>query len=133
MEELGVAVFREPQTRGFSQPCPLWNGQCTIYESPEYPHFCRVYKCQLLKKLIDDSTTLKEALTVVQQARQMIAEVERLLPVSDNRNFRERLVAHLESGAPNPVFREKAGALLSAYREIFGVKDLIHAVEEQNP
>ena len=34
-EALGLTVFRsDPNQRGFSQPCPLWNGECTIYDSP---------------------------------------------------------------------------------------------------
>lgn len=125
IEDLGVPVFRQPQNRGFSQPCPLWQEQCTIYESKQYPHFCRVYKCQLLKKVMEQTTSLPDALMIVQQAKQIILEVEALLPASSNRNFRERLVAHLESEAANAAFQEKATILLRVYSEVFGVKDLI--------
>ena len=56
-----MEVFRsDPTQRGFSQPCPLWHGQCTIYTSPHYPRFCGTYKCQLLKKVMDETTLLPD-------------------------------------------------------------------------
>src|SRR5512134_2440425 len=65
-EALGLNVVRTPPSqRGFSQPCPLWHGQCTVYNSPHYPRFCGTYKCQLLKKVIDETTPLPEALSAV--------------------------------------------------------------------
>src|ERR1041384_3870883 len=66
-EALGLHVFRSvPHQRGFSQPCPLWQGQCTIYASPDYPHFCRTYKCRLLKKLMEETVSLSESLRTIQ-------------------------------------------------------------------
>src|SRR5687768_17008068 len=115
--ELGLNVFgSDPGQRGFSQPCPLWHGECTIYTSPQYPHFCRTYKCKLLKEVLDESIPLPDALTVVQQAKEMIHNVEALLPSSTNTNFRERLVAQLEALEESDgledtdlEFRQKAG------------------------
>ena len=95
-QALGLRVFREPRQRGFSLPCPLWNGQCTIYTSPDYPRSCHTYKCKLLKKVHDETIPLPEALTVVRQAKGLINELELLLPASSNSNFRERLVSHIE-------------------------------------
>lgn len=129
IEALGLKVFRSPSQRGFNQPCPLWQGQCTIYGSPSYPRFCRTYKCKLLKKLLDENTTLPEALSRVQVAKKMIRELEGRLPDSSIPNFRERLAAQLEGttaqGDGNSEFRQKANKLLAFYREIFGVDDLI--------
>jgi Predicted transcriptional regulators len=131
---LGLNVFRSvPSQRGFSQPCPLWQGQCTIYSSPHYPHFCRTYKCKLLKKVLDETSSLPDARTVIEQAKEIIHEVERLLPVSQhNNNFRERLVEHLEALEKKPAwdtadleFRRKADALLTLYEHVFGVDDLV--------
>jgi len=141
-EALGLNVFRSvPSQRGFSQPCPLWQGQCTIYTSPQYPHFCRTYKCKLLKEVLDEITPLAEALTLVQQAKGMIHEIEALLPSSPNNNFRERLVAHLETlehrkasaGQENTdlEFQLKACVLLTFYEEVFGVKDLVDRPDEE--
>lgn len=132
-EALGLKVFRSvPSQRGFSQPCPLWQGQCTIYTSPDYPHFCRTYKCTLLNRVLDETTSLPEALTAIQGAKGMIHELEARLPVSTQTNFRERLVEHLEALGKKPVwddtdleFRLKADALLTHYEQLFGIKDLV--------
>ena len=134
IEQLGLKVVRSvPSQRGFNQPCPLWRGQCTIYTSPSYPRFCHTYKCALLKKLLDETTSLADALGEVEQAKQKIHELEALLPASPDTNFRERLVAHLQllggakqSGRPDDdEFRQRASALLALYAEVFGVNDLI--------
>lgn len=139
---LGLNVFGpEPGQRGFSQPCPLWQGQCTIYTSPHYPHFCRTYKCKLLKEVLDENISLPNALTVVEQAKGMIHELEVLLPGSSNIGFRERFVAHFEGldrlGSPareekrDLEFRLKADELLNFYEVVFGVKDVVDKPEEQ--
>jgi hypothetical protein len=132
-EVLGLNVFRSvPRLRGFSQPCPLWQGQCTIYSSPHYPHSCRTYKCKLLKKVLDETTSLPEARTGIEEAKAIIHEMEALLPDSSYTNFRERLVAHLEYLEQKSAwddmdlkFRLKADALLAFYDQIFGVNDLV--------
>ena len=140
-EALGLNVFRSvPSQRGFSQPCPLWKGECTVYTSPHYPHFCRTYKCKLLKQVLDETTSLTTAMTTVQQAKAMIHELEALLPVSPNVNFRERLVARLEElerlnesavlENGDLEFRLKARNLLIFYEKIFGVKDVVDHPEE---
>jgi hypothetical protein len=137
-EAMGMTVFRsDPSQRGFSQPCPLWHDQCTIYDSLHYPHVCRAYKCKLLKEVLGANTSLSNALTVVKQAKELIREVELLLPISPSTNFRERLVAHLEyleasTGQENTEaeFRLKADALLTFYEQVFGVDDLVEKADE---
>jgi len=126
-------VFRsDPRQRGFSQPCPLWKGECTIYSSPNYPHACRSYNCKLLKEVIAEKETLPHALTVIQGAKEMIREVEALLPSSPITNFRERLVARLEGHEQmNEEFRRKVNILLGLYKEVFGVKDLVDTPDEE--
>lgn len=141
-EALGLNVFRSvPSQRGFSQPCPLWQGECTIYGSPHYPHFCRTYKCKLLKQVLDESTSLSGALTAIQQAKGLIRELEALLPSSQNANFRERLITHLEemermkatTGQENleEEFQLKANELLVVYERVFGVKDVVDQPYEE--
>lgn len=136
-QALGLRVLREPRQRGFSQPCPLWNGICTIYTSPHYPRSCRTYKCKLLKKVLDETVPLPEALTVIQQAMGLINELELLLPASSNSNFRERLVSHMdcledskEMGNADLEFRQKARTLLNFYKNHFGVKDIVDNLDE---
>ena len=138
-QALGLHVLRsDPRLRGFSQPCPLWQGQCTIYGSPHYPRFCGTYKCKLLKEVIDENTPLPEALTVIEQAKEMIHEVEAPLlpPEGPTFNFRERLVARLEKmeagqEKTDPEFQRKTGALLIFYKRVFGVNDLVDLPEEE--
>lgn len=132
LESLGVHVLREPPHRGFSLPCPLWNGMCTIHESPQYPRACRTYKCKLLKQVLDDTVLLPDALKVVQDAKIMIEEVELLLAAFSNGNFRERLVANMEQGNADLFFQMKAAKLLAFYRDFFGVKDFVQDAPEES-
>lgn len=134
-ESLGLNVFRSnPAERGFSQPCPLWQGQCTVYDSPHYPHVCRSYKCKLLKEVIAENTSLPNALMVIEQAKEMIREVESLLPDSAESNFRQRLVTELEEAGAlaqtDAGFRLKAEALLDFYEKVFGVDDLVEKSDD---
>src|SRR6266498_1164963 len=130
LESLGVNVIHEPRQRGFSLPCPLWNGQCTIHESSHYPRACKTYKCKLLKQVLEETVTLTEALTVVQNAKEMTQEVELLLSSSSNNNFRERLVAYIEQRNADLFFQIKAAKLRAFYKDFFGVMDLTDSAEE---
>ncbi len=120
-ERLGMRVFRtDPTQRGFSQPCPLWKGDCAIYASPHYPRACRAYKCRLLKDVLAERAALAQALGVVEQAKSMIAELEVLLGLAPGANFRECLVARIEHplvDESRAAFQEKAEALLRFYAE----------------
>ncbi len=124
---LGLNVIRsDPRQRGFTQPCPLWQGQCTIYTSPDYPRVCRTYKCKMLKDMLEEKTALPDAMNVIREAMGMIRELESHLSVSPGDNFRERLVAVIEGTAENtnPGLSRKAKAMVKYYEEVFGVKDL---------
>ena len=124
---LGLNVFRtHPNERGFSQPCPLWQGQCTIYDSPQYPRFCRTYKCKLLKQVLSETTSLPEAMTAIEDAKQMIRKMEPQLPESRFPSFRESLEASIESDE----LSRKAAPLLAVYRDVFGVDDLVELIEK---
>jgi hypothetical protein len=130
---LGLNVIRsDPRQRGFTQPCPLWQGDCTVYTSPHYPRGCRTYQCKLLKQMIDGNVPLPEALRVVQQAMEMIREVEALLPASPNASFRERLVEQMEQGSADPALQLKANALLALFETQFGVNDFFDTAAESN-
>jgi len=132
LQKLGLNVIRtDPRQRGFTQPCPMWNGECTIYESPHYPRGCDSYRCKLLRELLDESVALPKAMRVVRQAKEMIQEVDALLPASSEISFRERLIAQLEQANTNSDFQQKAHALLIYFDKQFGVKDfLINQGEE---
>jgi len=134
VENLGVQVIRnDPRQRGFTQPCPLWRGTCTVYTSPAYPASCRKYKCTVLRRLQDEDITLPEALSVIQETLDLIREIETVMPKAARISFREQLIAHredLESKADehNEIDREfvrNAETLLLRYETLFGVDDFI--------
>ncbi len=125
-QALGLNVLRSPPSqRGFSQPCPLWQGHCTVYTSPHYPRFCRTYKCKLLKQVLEENAHLPQARRAIEAAKELIDEVQALLPASRNPNFRERLVAEIENRSAGQEFREKAEQLLEMYEAVFGVSDVV--------
>lgn len=125
-EALGMQVFRaDPTQRGFSQPCPLWQGVCIIYTSRHYPRACRAYRCKLLKEVESDRIPLPTALDAVDQTHGRIAALEALLPPSAKTNFRERLVEQLESSTPPAALLPPARALLADFESVYGVRDLL--------
>ncbi len=133
-QSLGLTVIRDdPRQRGFTQPCPLWNGICTVYTSPNYPRTCRNYKCVVLKRLLDNDIALPEALSTIRETLSLIREIEPLLPASSAISFRERLITHkeiLESKGTEPEGRDseflrKTETLLIYYEDQFGVDDFI--------
>ncbi len=133
LEKLGVEVIRsDPRQRGFLQPCPLWNGQCTIYDSLDYPSGCSAYNCKLLRELLDESISITNALRVVEQAKEKIRTVENRLPPSKQISFREQVVEQNErlNTAPKlstaeQELQSKIAELLSFFDKRFGVHDFL--------
>jgi hypothetical protein len=133
IEKLGVKVIRDdPRQRGFTQPCPLWNGVCTVYATPEYPRSCAKYKCKVFRRLEDDDISMSDALSLIEETLDLIHEIKRLLPTSSANSFREKLIAYQEElekrgeyNAPEQEFLRKANQLLTWYEDRFGVDDFI--------
>ncbi|HRJ57033.1 MAG TPA: hypothetical protein PK152_02380 [Anaerolineales bacterium] len=125
VEKLGLKVIRDdPRQRGFLQPCAVWDGTCTVYTSPDYPRSCARYKCKQFKELVDEKTSLPEAMEKIQHAHELIRELENFLPASRTVSFRERLLTKIEDrSAENAPFREKAQRLISYFEDFFGVMD----------
>ena len=129
---LGLNVIRsDPRQRGFTQPCPVWKGQCTVYTSPHYPRVCRNYQCKLLRDMLADSISLPESLPIVQQALTMIRDVESFLPDSPNISFRERLISQMKQGNADSEFQLKANAVLDFFENQFGVNDFFDKLGEE--
>ncbi|MCK6584634.1 MAG: hypothetical protein L6Q49_16185, partial [Anaerolineales bacterium] len=125
VEKLGLRVVRDdPRQRGFLQPCPVWDGICTVYTSPDYPRSCQKYKCRQFKALVDEKTSLSDAMAKVQQAHAMIRELEAYLSASQTLSFRERLLAKMQNRSEeNAEFNQKAQRLISYFEDFFGVMD----------
>ena len=131
LQKLGLNVIRsDPRQRGFTQPCPMWNGECSIYQSQHYPRGCESYRCKLLRELLDESVSLPKAWKVVQQAKKMIQEIDAFLPASSNISFRERLITSMEQGHTNADFQQRADALLIFIEKYFGVNDFFDKPDE---
>ncbi len=81
-----------------------------------------------------ENTSLPSALTVIEQAKEMIREVESLLPDSAEVNFRQRLVTELEESNglahTDAEFRSRAEALLGFYKRVFGVDNLVERTDD---
>lgn len=125
IESLGLKVFREPNQRGFNQPCALWDGICTIYDSPQYPRFCKTFKCKLLKQVLEEVISLPSALEVVSQTKSLIHDVDLVLSSYSTSNFRERLAMSLEDNNTPTEILHKAKELLEVYESQFGVNDIM--------
>jgi len=133
-ESLGLKVIRnDPRQRGFTQPCPLWDGVCAAYSSPNYPRSCRKYKCIVLRRLLDEDISLPDAMSIIRDTLDLIREIEPLLPASTAISFRERLITHKEflesKGQEHDLleqeFLRKTEALLICYEDQFGMDDFI--------
>jgi hypothetical protein len=135
-EALGLNVIRnDPRQRGFTQPCPVWNGICTVYTSPDYPRSCGTYKCKVLRELLEGDISLCSGLDIIQETLAIIRDIEMLLPAAlSSMSFRERLIAHKEMlekldeqdcGIAEQGFLLKARELLTRYEDHFGVDDFI--------
>jgi hypothetical protein len=58
----------------FRLPCHYFSDRCTIYDSKR-ADVCSSYRCQLLKDFEDDKIRLADALMIVQEAREIRAEL----------------------------------------------------------
>ena len=135
-EKLGLKVIRnDPTQRGFTQPCPAWNGQCAIYTSPHYPRGCDSYKCKLLRELLDESISLRDAQSVVEETKASIRKAEAQLPKSADGSYRDRFIAQVKSlressgQGHHHKFLVQAEVLLNVFRNSFGVKDFFEEEE----
>ena len=135
IEKLGIKVIRaDPRQRGFLQPCSMLDhGMCRIYTSLDYPRSCQKFKCQVLRRLLDNDISLTEGMTLVQETLDLIREIEPKLPESTEISFRERLIdqkktlegRRQELTALESDLFHKINKLLVWYIYKFGVEEFI--------
>jgi len=76
--ELGLPVLDRAKA-SFGLPCPKLSGtMCSIYGSR--PRVCSRYRCGLLQRLDAGEVSLEDAVAVVQTAKSLIGDLERLMP-----------------------------------------------------
>jgi hypothetical protein len=131
---LGLSVDTQniPGERSFALPCPLYDGKCSIYKDPRKPAKCTSYKCQLLMDLEVNKIHIEQALMEVQHTKEMISEIERVLPEDANKNFCIELLPYLDALEKAGIKCDteedqnllKAGMLLARYDQKFGVTQL---------
>ena len=74
------------QPQGFSLPCPLHqDGQCSVY--PTRPHVCGAYRCELLKKYLNGTSSLEKCLEVVRDAKALVNSIRRRVSVDGAPGF----------------------------------------------
>ena len=129
LDQLELTMIQpSAKQHGFRQPCPMWDGKCSIYHSKVYPSGCRSFNCKLLREVLDESISLSKALRVVKRTKERIGVVDEFLPASRSTSFRERLIERLENVSSKPdaidkEFRSKANELLIDFKKHFGVRD----------
>jgi Fe-S-cluster containining protein len=78
-DRLSLRVVPDDREPGFALPCSCLDGtRCTVYDVR--PQICRDFACSLLLHLRSQEVELGDALELVRQARELIDEIERLVP-----------------------------------------------------
>jgi len=132
--DLGLAIDTQntPGERYFALPCPLHDGNCSIYMDPRKPEKCSSYKCQLLNDLEANKIVIEQALKEVRHTKAMIAEFKQFLPEDANKSFCIELLPYLDTLERAGIKCDseedqnllKAGILLAHYNQQFGVTQL---------
>ena len=135
--QLGLKIIQpDAKKHGFSQPCPMWDGECSIYRSKNYPSGCRSFNCRLLRELLDEEVSLSKALRIVKQTKEKLGVIEKLLPSSSHVSFRDRVVEQLSylgrstrlTDAESELQAE-LNSLLDEIENRFGVRNFENAPE----
>src|SRR2546421_2813557 len=73
VRKLGLTIEKtDDHELGFRLPCPLYQkDRCSAY--PHHPPTCQKYRCALLQKYEDGEVTLKDSLTIVRNAKELLA------------------------------------------------------------
>ena len=78
LEGLGMKLNRKKHEPYFRQPCTFLHG-CTCTQYDARPARCRLFECQLLARLAAGEGSESNSRLAIDEAKQHVAEVERLL------------------------------------------------------
>ena len=122
LEALGLKLNRKKHEPYFRQPCRLLN-DCTCTQYAARPSRCRLFECELLRRLAENAVSESYARQCIDEARRQVAEVEcRLLELGNAEvqlPLMERYLQVLEADTPGlqPLIAEMNGlnALLNEH------------------
>lgn len=78
IEKFGGIIFKNNEDKlSFKQPCPAFNGICSIY--PNHPSSCKEYQCKLLKSMQNNDITLDKAKEVVKNTKKEVEIIDKSL------------------------------------------------------
>lgn len=78
MEELGVELQHQDGVISFSHPCKCLSGtKCSVYQ--DRPARCRIFECELLKRVRAGERTVEQAHATIQEAFAKVASLKQRL------------------------------------------------------
>lgn len=97
LTRLGFQVLRfETGKAYFQQACSKFDGtHCTVYE--QRPESCRSFRCELFKSVERDHISLSKALSLVQEAKEVIGRLRPMLAGQPPKCMGEHWAASFES------------------------------------
>lgn len=99
---LGLKLKKKKGQNCIEQPCPmLKQQQCSIYAGR--PERCRLFECELLKRLANESITEANAAITITEARRQVTEILDLIEKCGHHNKRQPLTIRYDRVMAQPV------------------------------
>jgi Fe-S-cluster containining protein len=99
---LGLKLKKKKGQNCIEQPCPmLKQQQCSIYAGR--PERCRLFECELLKRLANESITEANAAITISEARRQVTEILDLIEKCGHHNKRQPLTIRYDRVMAQPV------------------------------
>lgn len=99
---LGLKLKKKKGQNCIEQPCPmLKQQQCSIYVGR--PERCRLFECELLKRLANESITEANAAITISEARRQVTEILDLIEKCGHHNKRQPLTIRYDRVMAQPV------------------------------
>ena len=99
---LGLNLKKKKGQNCIEQPCSmLKQQQCSIYAGR--PERCRLFECELLKRLANESITEANAAITISEARRQVTEILDLIEKCGHHNKRQPLTIRYDRVMAQPV------------------------------
>lgn len=114
---LGLKLKKKKGQSCIEQPCQMLKQQrCSIYA--DRPERCRLFECQLLKRLAAGHIGETEAAITISEARRQVTEVLDLIEKGGHHNRRQPLTVRYERVIAQPVSEEWDPAEVERHEEL---------------